>query len=341
MRIGIDARKLADFGIGTYIRGLLHGLAELGDGQERYVVFAPPAAHALIPELFERVALDAPHYSLRELIVVGRAAERARLDLFHAPHYVVPVTRVPIAVTIHDLIHLHQPHGNPFAPLYARTMLRRAVRRARRVLTVSQAVAREVAAELGATKITVTPNGIDHEVFRPEGPHASGRYFLFAGNDKPHKNVARLVEAFSRVRRHGVQLVLAGGDFARYTGVEGVLAAGFVKTPAELAALMRGAVAVVQPSLEEGFGLPAAEAMACGTAVITSNAASLVEVTGDGALHVDATDAGAIAQAMGRMLDDETLRAALAQRGVERALELTWRRCAELTRAAYRAASER
>ena len=341
MRIGIDARKLADFGIGTYIRGLLHGLAELGDGQERYVIFAPPAAHALIPEPFERVALDAPHYSLRELIVVGRAAERARLDLFHAPHYVVPVTHVPTVVTIHDLIHLHQPHGNPFAPLYARTMLRRAVRRARQVLTVSEAVAREVAAELGATKITVTPNGIDHEIFRPEGPRASGRYFLFAGNDKPHKNVARMVEAFSRLRREGVQLVLAGGDFARYAGVEGVIAAGFVETQAELAALMRGAVALLQPSLEEGFGLPAAEAMGCGTAVISSSAASLVEVTGNGALHVDATNTDALAQAMRRMLDDGTLRAALGQRGVERARALTWRRCAELTRAAYRAASGR
>ena len=341
MRIGIDARKLADFGIGTYIRGLLHGLAELGDGGEQYVVFAPRAAHALIPESFERVALDAPHYSLRELVVVGRAAERARLDLFHAPHYVVPLTRLPLVVTIHDLIHIHQPLGSPFAPLYARMMLRRAVRRARRVLTVSEAVAREVVAELRGTKITVTPNGIDHEVFRPEGPRASGRYFLFAGNDKPHKNVARLVEAFSRVRREGVRLVLAGGDFARYDGVEGVVAAGFVETQAELAALMRGAVALLLPSLEEGFGLPAAEAMACGTAVITSNAASLLEVTGGGALHVDATDTGALSQAMQRMLDDDTLRATLAQRGVERASALTWRRCAELTRDAYRAASER
>lgn len=336
MRIGIDARKLADFGIGTYIRGLLRGLAELNDGPERYVVFAPPSAHSLIPESFERVALDTPHYSLRELLVVGRAAERARLDLFHAPHYVVPVTRVPVVVTIHDLIHLHQPHGNPFAPFYARTMLRRAVRRARRVLTVSEAVAREVAAELGGTRVSVTPNGIDHDVFRPDGPRASGHYFLFAGNDKPHKNVVHLVEAFSRLRRHDVRLVLAGGDFARFTAVDGVIAAGFLNTQTELAALMRGAVALVQPSLEEGFGLPAAEAMACGAAVITSNAPALVEVTGDAALHAAASDAAALAEAMRRLLDDQALRDSLASRGVVRARALTWRRCAELTRAAYR-----
>jgi glycosyltransferase involved in cell wall biosynthesis len=343
MRIGIDARKLADFGIGTYIRGLLHGLARLNRGEEQgdeqYVVFAPESARELIPERFEHVSLDAPHYSLRELVVLGRAAERAGLDLFHAPHYVVPVTPVPLVVTIHDLIHLHQPQTNPFAPLYARTMLRRAVRRARRVLTVSEAVAGEVAAELEARDVIVTPNGIDHDVFRPDGPRAEGRYFLFAGNDKPHKNVRRLVEAFGRVRRGGdIQLVLAGGDFARYAATDGVIVAGFVATSPELAALMRGAIALVQPSLEEGFGLPAAEAMACGTAVITSQAASLVEITGDAALHADATCVDALAGAMQRVLDDDALRASLAARGIERASAFTWLRCASLTRDAYRAA---
>jgi glycosyltransferase involved in cell wall biosynthesis len=349
MRIGIDARKLTDFGIGTYIRGLLHGLAELTDGDETYVVFAPPAARALVPERFEHVALEAPHYSLRELIVVGRAAERARLDLFHAPHYVVPITRVPLVVTIHDLIHLHQPQTNPFAPLYAKTMLRRAVRRARRVLTVSEAVAGELRAELGARDVTVTPDGIDHDVFRPDGPRAAGRYFLFAGNDKPHKNVPRLVEAFARLRgrdaqpgtQPGTQLVLAGSDFASYTKVEGVIAAGFLSTSHELAALMRGAIAVVMPSLEEGFGLPAAEAMACGVPVVTSRNAALVEVTGDAALHVEATDVDALAAALRRLVEDDALRATLAARGLERARALTWQRCAELTRAVYRSIAAR
>jgi glycosyltransferase involved in cell wall biosynthesis len=338
MRIGIDARKLADFGIGTYIRGLLHGLSQLeADGHEReeYIVFAPPSAHALIPQGFEHVALDAPHYSLRELVIVGRAAERARLDLFHAPHYIVPVTRVPLVVTIHDLIHLHQPQKNPFAPLYARTMLRRAVRRARQVLTVSEAVARDLREELGASGVTVSPNGVDHEIFRPEGSRAGGRYFLFAGNDKPHKNVTRLVEAFGRL--HGdARLLLVGSDFERFAGVPGVVVTGFLETPQELAALMRGAIALVQPSLEEGFGLPAAEAMACGTAVITSRSASLVEVTGDAALHVEATDVDALSHAMQRLLEDDALRTSLARRGIDRANAFTWKRCAYITREAYR-----
>src|SRR5687768_714094 len=99
MRVGIDARKIADFGIGTYIRGLLRGLVELGSGDE-YVAFAPEGAP--VPRGIEHVVLDSPHYSVRELIVVGRAADRARLDVFHAPHYVVPFTKAPLVVTIHD-----------------------------------------------------------------------------------------------------------------------------------------------------------------------------------------------------------------------------------------------
>jgi glycosyltransferase involved in cell wall biosynthesis len=345
MRIGIDARKIADFGIGTYIRGLLHGLAGLEDSDgndDEYVVFAPAQAGSLVPERFAHVALDAPHYSLRELIVVGRAAGRAGLDLLHSPHYVAPLTRVPLVVTVHDLIHLHQPQRNPVAPLYARMMLSRAVRRACRVLTVSESVAREIAAELGGEgKLVVTPNGIDHDVFRPDGPRAGGRYFLYAGNDKPHKNVDRLVEAFARLSGKGLsgepQLVLAGAPFARFAARSNVICRGFVATDLELASLMRGAIALVQPSLEEGFGLPAAEAMACGVAVITSNAAALVEVTGEAALHADATSVDAIADAMSGLLADDSLRASLASRGVMRARDFTWSRCAKLTRAAYRA----
>src|SRR6184192_2096389 len=103
-------------------------------GEDELIAFAP--AGTALPDGVALVAVDAPHYSLRELIAVGRAADRAHLDLFHAPHYVVPFTRVPVVVTIHDLIHLTWPPRNPLAPFYARAMLGRAVRKARRVLTV-------------------------------------------------------------------------------------------------------------------------------------------------------------------------------------------------------------
>ena len=320
MRIGIDARKIGDFGIGTYIRNLLRELVALGDD---YVAFAP--AGAVLPPGVEHVVVDAPHYSIRELIAVGRAAGRARLDLFHAPHYVVPFTSVPLVVTVHDLIHLRHP--NPLARLYARRMIGRAVRKARRVLTVSETVKREIEETFGAKNVVVAPNGVDH-LSTDNRPPTTGTYFLFVGNDKPHKNVDLAVDAAARI---GATLVLAGAPFERFRGRARL--AGFV-SDAELAALYRGAIALVMPSREEGFGLPALEAMRCGTAVITSTAPALMEVTGDAALHVTpAVDA--LANAMSRMASDAAFRASMIARGEARARDFTWRRCARIVRDAY------
>lgn len=312
MRVGIDCRKIADFGIGTYIRGLLHGLVEIGG--EEYIAFGPRDIGSMLPPGVEHTIVDAPKYSVRELFTVGRGA---KIDLFHAPHYVVPFVGVPFVVTIHDLIHLH--HRNPLARAYARSMIGRAVRRSSAVITVSDAVRNDIAATFGhRDKITVTPNGVD-PVFNPNGPKAGGRYFLFVGNEKPHKNVARLIAAAKSI---DVPLVRAGSS--RFVSNE------------ELAALYRGAIALVIPSIEEGFGLPALEGMACGTAVITSNAPALVELTRDAAIHVDANSVEAISDAMTRVMRDENARAAMIERGLARSREFSWRRCAEITREIYR-----
>jgi alpha-1,3-rhamnosyl/mannosyltransferase len=332
MRIGIDARKIADFGIGTYIRGLLGGLVSLGSDDE-YIVFAPAGAQIppAVANIVEHIVLDAPHYSVRELITLGRAAGRARLDVFHAPHYVVPFTRVPLVVTIHDLIHLHQPMRNPLAPLYARVMIRRAIQHARCVLTVTETVKAQLETELGAKNVIVTPNGVTVPA-TADGRLPTADSFLYVGNDKPHKNVDTLIEALARIP--DARLILAGAPFDRFRGHERIDVRGFVSED-ELSSLYRNAIALVMPSLEEGFGLPAAEAMAHGTAVITSNAPALVEVTGDAALHAEARDAGALAAAMMRVARDADLRASLGAKGIERARRFTWKRCAEITRDAY------
>jgi glycosyltransferase involved in cell wall biosynthesis len=335
MRIGIDARKIADFGIGTYIRGLLHALVTAEDG-DTYVAFAPERLGHLLPAEVEHAAVDAPHYSIQELITLGRAVDDAGLDLFHAPHYVVPFTRTPFVVTVHDLIHLHHP--NPLARMYARQMIGRAVRNSRRVLTVSEAVKRDIVSVFGCLgdHVVVTPNGVGAP-FSAAGHSAEGRYFLYVGNDKPHKNVDVLIDAGASFE--DVTLVLTGAPFERFRACDRVVVTGFVDD-GELAALYRGAIALVMPSREEGFGLPALEAMACGGVVITSNDPALVEITGDAALHVNLNgepDADALRDAMRRLTSDETLRQTLASRGIERARTFTWRRCADLTRGVYRA----
>ncbi|HXH39543.1 MAG TPA: glycosyltransferase family 1 protein [Thermoanaerobaculia bacterium] len=342
MRIGIDTRKIADFGIGTYIRGLLTALvAERSD--ERYVAFAPQRLAHHLPAGVEHVVVDAPHYSVQELVALGRAVDRSNIDLFHAPHYVVPFTRTPLVVTIHDLIHLR--HRNPLARLYARQMIARAVGKSRRVLTVSEAVKRDIVAVFGCDgdHVVVTPNGVGAPFVQtdlaPHARNAARTAFLYVGNDKPHKNVDILVDAFAAAGLAGTSLVLVGAPFERFRARDGVVVPGFVRDD-ELAALYRDAIALAMPSGEEGFGLPALEAMASGCAVITSNAAALVEITGDAALHVE-PNAGAIGGAMRRVASDEALRQTLARRGVERARTFTWTRCADLTRGVYRASMTR
>lgn len=339
MRIGIDARKIADFGIGTYIRGLLQALVAAG-GDDTYVAFAPEQLAHRLPAGVEHVVVDAPHYSIHELVAVGRAADRSGIDLFHAPHYVVPFTRVPLVVTIHDLIHLR--HRNPVARMYARQMIGRAVNKSRRVLTVSESVKRDIVTAFGCSEdhVVVTPNGVGAPFsVAPSDQTGARTAFLYVGNDKPHKNVDVLVEAFAALEIAGASLVLTGAPFERFRSRDGVTVTGFVDDDA-LAALYRGAIALVMPSVEEGFGLPALEAMACGCAVITSNAVALIEITGDAALHVEA-NAFALADAMRRVASDEVLRRTLALRGVERARTFTWTRCADLTRGVYRASMTR
>ena len=140
--IAVDARKLADFGIGTYLRGLLGALGRL-DSESLYLLLAPRAARDLLPGVpgnFSWIEEDAPGYSLREQWSIGRHLARQQPDLFHSPHYVLPArTRARVVVTIHDLIHLLFPEflPHPLAVHYARFLLRRAVCRAERIVTVS------------------------------------------------------------------------------------------------------------------------------------------------------------------------------------------------------------
>jgi glycosyltransferase involved in cell wall biosynthesis len=345
VRIGIDCRKIFDFGIGTYIHELVQALSALPVSED-YVLFTPPGAVDLLPDAFERVVTSIPNYSLTEQLRMPREIDRARLDLFHSPHIIVPLfTRCRLVVTIHDVIPFYFPPRNPIAAAAMIGMTARAARAGARVLTVSEASKRELARTIDCdpAKIVVTPNGIGERFFAA-GPANTkhGRYVLYAGNDKPHKNVAGLVAAMEIVReRHrDVRLVVCGAPFERYRDREGVEGIGFVSAE-ELAALFRGAVAFALPSFQEGFGLPALEAMAAGTPVVTSATPAMLEVTGDAALHVDPHSCTSIAEGILRVIDDPQVRERLRNAGPRRAREFKWSRCAALTRDAYLAAIAR
>jgi len=364
VRIAIDARKLHDFGIGTYVKNLIRELARL-PGDDEYAILCAPADTDFVGTLgprFTPFVERAGNYSVREQLSVPWTLRRTRADLFHAPHYVVsPLVRRPFVVTIHDCIHLRFPEylPNRGAHAYARAMMRSSARRARRVLTVSEASRDDIVRYLGvsADKVDVIPNAIDEKLSTlatgdditrvRERYQLTGPFVLYSGNIKPHKNLDRLIEAFSLLRsEHGadVTLVILGDEASKYPKLrrlvhrhqlhKHVRFLGFVPDQT-LAALYRLAAVFVFPSLYEGFGLPPLEAMALGTPVIVSNVSSLPEVVGDAALLIDPRQPAEIAAALNRVLTDTNLRDDLIRRGLARVQDFSWTRSAARTHDVY------
>ena len=365
VRVAIDARKLHDFGIGTYVRNLVRHLARL-DQTNEYVLICRPEdvdeARAVGPN-FRALVSHARPYSVRELVTVPLKLHGAHVDVFHAPHYVVsPLTTGPLVVTIHDCIHLRFPQylPNRVAHAYARFFMRFAAWRAARVLTVSEASKQDILHYLRtpAENIEVIYNGLDERFSVAPSADAISRtrerylldapFVLYAGNIKPHKNLDRLIDAFALLRRRDrgdLKLLIIGDEISKYPNLrrlvhrhqlhQHVRFLGFVPD-ATLAVLYRLAAVFVFPSLYEGFGFPPLEAMASGTPVITSNVSSLPEVVGDAALLIDPLDPQAIADAMARVLTDEALRADLIRRGHARVQAFRWERSVARIRDVYR-----
>jgi glycosyltransferase involved in cell wall biosynthesis len=342
VRIAIDARKLHDFGIGTYIRNIVRQLARF-DRQTEYILICGDRDRDLGLSLGDnfRVEVDSSKpYSVREQLTVPWTLVRTRASIFHEPHYVLPpLTHCRSVVTIHDCIHLRFPQYLPKrgALAYARAQMGAAASRSNRILTVSEASKRDILEffKVAPEKITVIYNGID-ERFATEPPEdkmraveeryqLQGEFALYVGNVKPHKNVERLLDAFHLVRQsglHDLKLVVIGDDISKYAALRRavhrynlhkyVRFLGFLPDET-LAVVYRLAAVFVFPSLYEGFGLPPLEAMACGTPY----------------------SAEAIADAMRRVLTDTALRSDLSARGLARAGEFSWERSARRVREIY------
>ena len=258
-------------------------------------------------------------------------------DVVHYPA-TVPVPRVrgvPRIVSLLDVQHHELP--SMFSALERRLRAWAydgAAREADLVLTISEHARQGIVEHVGvpADRVWSIPLGVDHERFEPAGggPVAAlglpERYVLYPANMWPHKNHARLLDAFAALEVPDLWLILTGQTYGRaalLAGHERVRHLGHVPA-GDLAGLYRGAAAVVFPSLFEGFGLPPLEAMACAVPVAASGRGSLAEVCGDAALLFDPEDRDAIADAIRRVTTDETLRARLRAGGPARAARYTW-----------------
>lgn len=312
MRVGVDTSPLIQTRAGTarHVRGLLRALRDRPGLELRLLSFGGTGRAS-------SVTRDALWYP----IGLGRRARG--LDVLHCTTFRGPVrSAVPTVVTVHDLAILRFPEAFPrWHRLYGKAGLVRVLHAADAVVAVSQLTKQETVSLTGVPpeRIRVVPNGVDAG-FTPNGPRADGDYVLAVATLEPRKNLARVVDA---ARHAGVELRVVGAR-----GWGGVDVSGWVgEVPDDrLAALYRGALCVLYPSLYEGFGLPVLEAMACGVPVVTSRGTAMEEVAAGAAVLVDPLDVDSIARGIGEAV---ARRDDLVPRGLARAAELTWERAAD------------
>lgn len=327
--IAIDARDAlaADLrGWGRYARDLIAAMPERAD-----VVVRSVSGGGRAPEIvFEQAGLPLQ-------------LKRMGADLVHVPNCFLPLRRpCPGVVTVHDLA--FEAFPGDFAPKTGwkyRTFTPRAARSAERVICVSSFTARDLVSRYGVEepKLRVIPNAPSLPVGDTPVTPAEEPYLLAIGDLRPKKNLRRLVEAHALLRRQGSRhrLVLAGadaGEGAALAAQPGVELTGYV-SDAELDRLLRGADALVHPSLYEGFGLVVVEAMARGVPVVLARATALPETGGDAAAYFDPRDVRDMASAIAEVVDDRGRHEELGRLGRARAGLLSWERTAQLTMAVY------
>ncbi len=304
------------------------------------------------------VASPRPVRLLEEALWLGWSKPARQSDLWHGPHYTMPlVTRRPVVVTVHDMTFFSHPEWHEAAKVaFFRSAISRAARRAAAVVCVSEATASEFADLAPRAPVVVAPHGVDVVRFRPDadgdgdiltraGLDREVPAIVFVGTLEPRKGVDTLVDAFANVARAHpeVELWLAGQPgwgldvdtlIASSPARERIRRLGFVDDEL-LAPLLRRADVVAYPSRGEGFGLPVLEALACGSPVVTTRGTVMEEVAGGCATLVHPGDARELADALSALLEAGRHDVHRAARGVARAREFTWERSARAHVTAY------
>lgn len=361
MRVGIDIRAVSDFGVGTYIRNVVRELASL-DHTNEYVLIGEAERIfdlARFPGNFSSVHLGLPPGSARGYIEFRRILRDQQCDIVHLPSlfwmppYLPPC---PYIVTVHDVLdYLSRATSMGIKGTLHFYSTRYVLRHAARILAVSKFTRSDVSRLFGtpADRIDVIYNAIDERFlqghaspeeqnFIAERYQVNYPFVLYAGKISPHKNVNRIIEAFSSLKSELVKegmlpdlkLIIIGDEVSRHPGLRrtviksgmqnDVRFLGFVPIDV-LRIFYDSALAFVFPSLYEGFGLPPLEAMAHGTPVITSNTTSLPEVVGNAAVLVNPDNVFEIRKALYRTLTDQVLRDKLKEAGYEQVQKFSWR----------------
>jgi glycosyltransferase involved in cell wall biosynthesis len=346
--IAIDARWLHS-GLGTYTYNLIAGFHGACSGFRLRAIVSRHNAERIAPFCGAVRISDAPIYSLREQFDVPRAARGA--DLLHVPHYNVPVLyRGKLVVSILDVIHITdlEYRKRLATQAYARTMLKIAAAKSIRVITISQFSKNQIVERLGvpASKVAVIYCGVGSQ-FRPIDPQEARAkvcaelsiarpYILYVGNLKPHKNLARFLRAFAALRarnKFDAQVLIVTSDPQGQSQLEALCAELGISGAVDfrtgisnemLPWIYAAALCLVMPSLLEGFGLPVLEALACGTPVVCSDAASLPEVGGDAVEYFDPHSVEEMTEAIARVIHCSDRRAGMSAKAAQQVARFSW-----------------
>jgi glycosyltransferase involved in cell wall biosynthesis len=364
--------SLSNAGLGRYSAELIKSLILKNNKEEfRYILLVMPGtkfdeslkeAIAKHQSEVEVIEFDAKHYSLSEQTKLRKLLNEINPDLVHFTNLNHPVFyKGKFVVTIHDLtLFQYSERAGLTKKLAYNFVINKAAQNSKKIFTVSEFAKKELIKKfnLPVNKVAVTYNGIDATFKKITNPTTLQKtekygllkpYYLYVGQWRSHKNLLALVEAFSRLVKKGlrgkVELVFAGKIDKRYPQLEALVKklnlasdvrfTGFVEDK-DLPTIYNNALAFVFPSFSEGFGLPALEAQACGTPVISSDSTSLPEVLGDGAVYFDPDNINELEKRMIEVLQDEKLREKLIGKGLENAKKFTWDQTAEKTLEVYR-----
>ena len=351
---------MAEFGVGTYIRNIVRTLGRLDHETEYFLIGAPAKVQEIgpLPPNFQTVSATAPERTWQGFREFRGALKRLNCDLAHIPNlFSVPrMLPCPYVMTVHDMLeHMSRARQQTgFWGAWHMQMTRRVLRGAERIFAVSNFTRNEISRvfEIPASRIEVVYNAIDERFLHGHATPADREliaqryqvtypFLLYAGRISPHKNVVRMIEAFSALKTElergqlypDLKLIIIGDDLSgnpdlRRTvvrsGVQNdVRFLGFV--PIEVLRIFYDEAKIfVFPSLYEGFGLPPLEAMAHGTPVVTSNVSSLPEVVGNAAVLVNPENVFEIMRALHRVLVDKALRDRMKERGYQQAQKFSW-----------------